>query len=275
MDKQANSLIHYENPPVTEVVIGVLFEPINSLLIPHFGILWEKYRSEYSDCREVPPLPPIIETFEEGQLPPKSIIEFSDLPPLPRIWFVHNSKNRIIQVQRDRFLHNWKKADPKDEYPRYYSVYERFLTHCSQFESFLEENKLGKIVPLQFEMTYVNHIPQGEGWKSLAEIASLLPDFAYRNIKGRFFPNPENINWRTAFALPKNAGRMHVNIRNGTHIETRQATLILELTVRGIGTDRSKAGMKEWFDLAHQWIVYGFADLTDEEVQKKIWKREA
>jgi hypothetical protein len=50
--------------------------------------------------------------------------------------------------------------------------------------------------------------------------------------------------------------------------------LLLELTVRGIGQFKSHEQMWEWFDLAHKWIVYGFADLTSKEVQKEIWKRQ-
>ena len=45
--------------------------------------------------------------------------------------------------------------------------------------------------------------------------------------------------------------------------------ILLDLTVRGIG----KEGMEAWFDLAREWIVCGFADLTGDEIQKTIWGR--
>jgi len=32
--------------------------------------------------------------------------------------------------------------------------------------------------------------------------------------------------------------------------------------------------MRNWFDLAHEWIVRGFTDLTEKEMQETIWKRE-
>ena len=31
--------------------------------------------------------------------------------------------------------------------------------------------------------------------------------------------------------------------------------------------------MWNWFDLAHEWIVRGFADLTTEKIQQNIWRR--
>lgn len=260
----------YETPPVIEVVCGILFKPLKTLLAPHFGLLWEKYKPEYPICREVSPLAPVIEQFVE---PPSVGLHLTDIPPLPRMWFVHKNDNGIIQVQRDRFLHNWKRATPDDEYPRYPKVIKLFKERLSQFKSFLKENELGVIEPLQYEMTYINHIPQGDGWTKLNEIGSVLPDFTLRTNTHRFLPGPDGINWRTVFPLPNQAGRLHVTIQHGEDRKTGQPLVVLNLTVRGIGNDKSMEGMWPWFDLAREWIVCGFADLTGEEVQKSIWKK--
>jgi uncharacterized protein (TIGR04255 family) len=142
-------LPEYENPPVDEVVCGVLFEPVKGFLLPHYGLLWEKFRPDYPHCQEVSPLMPIIETFDDL---PSPEVEFTEIP-LPRIWFLHND-GRIIQVQRDRFLHNWRKLQPTDEYPRYHTVFHLFQSHLSTFQAFLLERKLGSLLPRQYEMTY-------------------------------------------------------------------------------------------------------------------------
>lgn len=260
----------YENPPVIEVVCGVLFKSIESLLAPHLGVVWERYKSEYPNCREVPPLTPVIERFDE---PREAQFIFSDKPPLPRIWFVHSEGRGIIQIQRDRFLHNWKKVRPEDEYPRYHNVIGMFKDRLGQFRSFLFDNKLGDIEPLQYEMTYVNHIPQGEGWRTTREIGKIFPDYGIREDNQRFLQEPEGINWNTTFILPDQAGRLHVKIRNGMSLEYNVPILMIELTVRGIGKDKSQEDMWAWFDLAREWIVRGFADLTSEEIQKNIWRR--
>jgi uncharacterized protein (TIGR04255 family) len=271
MEKALQDLPNYEIPPVIEVVCGVLFKSIDALLAPHLGLLWERYKSEYPICREVAPLAPVIERFEKA---PAMDLQFAEMPPLPRIWFVHANNNGIIQIQRDRFLHNWKKVRPEDEYPRYPKVIEMFKDRLSQFESFLKENDLGIIEPRQYEMSYINHIPQGDGWTTLNEIRNVFPDFSLRVSEHRFLPEPEGINWRTNFVLPDQAGRLHVNIQHGKHRETRKPVLVLDLTVRGMGKDKSPEGMWTWFDLARKWIVRGFTDLTGEEVQKQIWRRE-
>jgi len=264
------SLINYENPPLIEVVCGIMFKPLTTLLTPHFGVLWETFRPEYPTCREVAPLTPVIEQFgSEREVP----IIFTDVPPLPRIWFIHKEENGIIQVQRDRFIINWRKIRSKDEYPRYHHVNNLFRKSLSQFETFLKENKIGEIEHLQYEMTYINHLPQKEGWETLEGIGELFPDFPYKSHGKRILPCPEGINFRIRFDLPSQAGRLHVNVRSAELTPTKTPIILLELTARGIGLDKTVEGMWKWFDLAHEWIVYGFADLTSEEVQKKIWKR--
>ncbi len=260
----------YEDPPVTEVVCGILFKPLEALLAPHLGLLWEKFKAEYSSCREVAPLAPAIERFE-GQ--PEVKFMFADVPPLPRIWFVRSEDNAIIQVQRDRFLHNWKKVRPEDEYPRYHKVIQMFKDHLSRFQGFLQEYQLGAIEPLQYEMTYVNHISKSNAWTKIGEIGKVFPDFCFKENEQRFLPEPEGVNWRTTFVLPDKAGRLHVTIRNAISRDRNIPILLLELTVRGIGKDKSFEGMWAWFDLAREWIVRGFADLTSDEVQKNVWRR--
>src|SRR5206468_7988683 len=105
----------YENPPVTEVVCGMSFKPVQ-LQIPHIGLFWERCREEYPTCQEVAPLLPVIERFGEEDTSEAQV--FNEVP-LPRVWFIHRQDTGIIQLQRDRFLHNWKKGKPTDAYPRY------------------------------------------------------------------------------------------------------------------------------------------------------------
>src|SRR5260370_28834038 len=89
----SEALPEYNNPLVNEVVCGVLFESIKTLFAPHLGLLWERFKSDYPTCQEVPPLVPAIETFDRpsGQTPLS--IELSELPSLPRVWFVHSGGN--------------------------------------------------------------------------------------------------------------------------------------------------------------------------------------
>ena len=263
-------LPEFENPPVIEVVCGLLFKSIDSLLAPHLGVLWEKFKDEYPACQETAPLAPVIERFDET---PPVQMELTDRPPLPRVWFVHRNENGIVQIQRDRFLHNWKKVRPDDAYPRYATVIKMFGERLTTFESFLEETKLGSIEPLQYEMTYVNHIPKGDGLETFNRVGDVFPDFGWRPDESRFLQTRESFTCRTSFTMPDETGRLHATIRSAVRRDDNLPIILFELTARGMPNDRSKEAMWAWFDLAHEWIVRGFADLTGENMHKNIWKR--
>ena len=183
------------------------------------------------------------------------------------------NENGIVQVQRDRFLHNWKKVAPDDQYPRYTQVIEMFRERLKAFEEFLAESQLGPIEPLQYEMTYVNHIPQRDGWTSLADVGNVFPDFTRRTDSGRFLPEPEQLNWRTSFLLPVQQGRLHAVVRRVQRTSDNKPMLLFELTARGMPDDTIREAMWSWFDLAHEWIVRGFTDLTSHEVRKNVWRQ--
>lgn len=265
-----SELPEYANPPVREVVCGVLFESLKDLLAPHLGLLWERFREEYPDCRHVSPLAPAIERF--GQ-PARVEMELSDVPPLPRIWFVHKDGNGIIQVQQDRFLHNWRKVHPDDEYPRYETVVAMFRDRLATFLSFLSDEAIGEVTPIQYEMTYVNEIPRGAGWDNGAQIGEVFPDLSWHSGSSRFLSAPESINCRFAFQMPQQRGRLHAAVRSSERRDDGQEVLLFELTARGIADAGSLEGMWSWYDLAHEWIVQAFADMTGEAVQKNVWRR--
>ena len=269
-NENASNLPEFENPPVIEVVCGVLFEPLQAMLASHLGLLWERLRSDYPLCQEVAPLTPVIERFD-GEAAVH--FEFTDVPPLPRVWFLRKDETGLVQVQRDRFLHNWKKVRPADEYPRYHTVIQQFKDRLADFERFIAEHELGGMKPAQYELTYVNHIPRGEKVQTLADIGRLFPDFAWQPRPGRFLPHPNGINWRTITDLPDQKGRLHATIRTATRSDGTNI-LLFELTARGFPGDNSPDSMCAWFDLGHEWIVRGFTDLTGEEFQSPdVWKR--
>jgi uncharacterized protein (TIGR04255 family) len=258
----------YEKPPINEVVCGILFDPLQSFLTPHVGLLWRKFDDDYPYCQDLAPLTPSIEIIDES---PEIRFALSDIPPLPRVWFINASGNEIIQIQRDRFLHNWRKMDSQDAYPRYKNIIQKFKNHLSSFESFLKEASLEQISPLQYELTYVNHILQGEGWDTYKDVGKVFPYFSGQ-VSQNQFPEFEAINWRTTFPLPDRAGRLHVTIRNGIRQEDNRHLFVFELTARGIERDQSNEGMWRWFQLANEFIVNSFVELTDKEIQKNVWR---
>ena len=111
------------------------------------------------------------------------------------------------------------------------------------------------------------------GWSSLADVGDVFPDFNRRANGARFLPDPDQLNWRTSFLLPHGQGRLHAVIRHVQRGTEDRPIILLELTARGIAEDPTRDKMWEWFDMAHEWIVRGFTDLTGETVRQDIWRQ--
>jgi hypothetical protein len=106
-----------------------MFSNLAKLLAPHLGLLWDRYKPTYSECQELAPLAVQVEGASGAQ----PGVELLEVPPLPRVWFMEPNGNRLIQVQRDRFHHNWRKINPEDEYPRHKKVLELFHDRLETF----------------------------------------------------------------------------------------------------------------------------------------------
>ncbi len=260
----------YDRPPVVEVVCGVLFRNLRQVLAPHTGDLWQRFRAQFPKCIEQPLIAPAVETFDE---PMRATLQLSDLPPIPRLWFLTEREDRLVQFQRDRFLFNWKRVDPVDEYPHFREVFASFQQHFGVLAEFLRQSTLGEVEPQQFELTYVNHIDPAVVAGDVDGLGGLFPDLAWRADQPRFLRPPEDSTWRISFVLPNRAGRLHATVRTLVDAETARPLIRFELTARGIGAEKTVAAMPTWFEMAHGWIVGGFADLTHLRVQQTAWGR--
>jgi len=265
------TLPDFDSPPVREVVCGITFKSLDGLSAPYLGLWWQGMRDAYPKCVEQPPLAQVIERYDRSRQ--RDQVEVFNVPPLPRLWFLSSDETRVLQVQRDRLLHNWKKVEANNEYPRYPRVLKMFRDALTSFESFLCAEKLGAIEPLQYELTYVNHIKLERQWSSLGGIGALLPDFSWRDAAVRFLPSLETVSLRMSFALPERGGRLHISAQNATQVSDQQEIVVLDLTVRGMPLDKSRESMWQWFDLAREWIVRGFVDLTSTQAQVEVWRK--
>ena len=256
------TLPSYKNPPVNEVVCGMQFHASTKLRIPHIGSLWGKFRTNYPLIQHAPP----IASVKGGIL-----LDEATGMPLPRVWFINTSEDQLVQFQTDRFYFNWRRR--QHDYPRYGYVIENFESIRNTIEKFFIEFELGELSPIEYELSYINHIPRGQGWDTINDLPSIFSDFVWKQTSERFLPNPEKIAWQTEFTLPEKKGHLIVNLKQATRAEDKTPLLVFELKVRGIGETTCREATREWFDLARKWIVRGFTDLTTPEVQK-IWEQE-
>lgn len=258
----------FDNPPVIEVVCGIQFQLLEKFTSPHFGLLWERFNEDYPNFKDMPPLVPQV-LSQGGNV----TFHLTDKPPLPRAWFIHKNESGIVQIQQDRFLHNWKKGGPQDKYPRYETVIALFKEHLGTFDSYVREKEIGAINPTQYEMTYVNHIPLGDGWTTLNDIGNIFEDFSWNATTKDFLPEISNVSFKVTFDLPDGCGRLHIKGWKGLIKEENLPVLRLDLTVQGMPQEKTEEGMWNWFDEAREWIVRGFADFTNKNMHGEFWRR--
>ena len=261
----------YDFPPVIEVVCGMQFKALEGFQATTFGLLWQQFKAEYPSCEQQPLLAQVIERFGEPDVE-KPPVEVPNMLPLPRIFFVHKTPCWLVQVQSDRFLHNWRKQEEADVYPHFPEVYRGFWSAWERFLQFCRKEDIGVPQINQLEVTYINHIVQGEGWERLEAIGQVFPDIAWRT-KRSFLPAPESAVWKTSFIMPEEIGRFHVSVRHAIRRADMKPVLLCELTARGVPNSLDDDAIRNWFQLGREWIVRGFADLTHERIQKETWRR--
>jgi len=255
-----------------EVVCGVQFDELASFSSVHYGKFWSRVAAEYPSAEDRQPL---AEVFEGMRSTPTKddVIELSGLPPLRRIFCVSADENYLLQIQPTRFLANWRRRRPEDQYPRFTTAHERFLRGWHQFTGFLQEESIGVPRVNQYELSYVNHVleantvfPEG--------IQEQLGCFTWRGAQTlKFLPSPRVANIRLQFALPDGKGALHVTVNHGTNrAQDPKGVMLLDLTARGAGKSDG-SDMEDWLKLAHEWIVKGFTDLTTAEAHSR-WGRE-
>lgn len=244
--------------------MGVQFSPLTSFLTPHVGLFWQTIRDRYPTCKEQPTIASRIEDLSKpGAITGDAIFELSASAPLPRVFFESPSGDWLIQLQRDRFLHNWRLVTP-NLYPRYPAAKSAFFAEWTKFSAFIRENDLGKIEPIQFEITYLNHIFP---WNDVQDIGEVFPDLRWSS-ENKTIPPPETTTVSRSFVSKDKKSRLRTTMRPARHT-THGSVIVFELTVRGFDAD---SGMEEWFDRGRAWIVTAFAELTSREWHAK-WGR--
>lgn len=254
------TLPSYRKPPVNEVVFGLRFNTPNNLYIPHIGLLWDKFRTDYPLISHASPV-----TSAKGEIKVDSVTGL----PIPRVWFINESDDQLVQFQVDRFYFNWRHRHK--DYPRYDYIKNKFIIALNNIITFFKEFNFGDLEPTEFELTYINHIPKGAGWYSIDDLPKIFPDFAWNDMKERFLPKPQKTSWHVDFLLPDDQGHLLISLKHAIRTEDKAPLLVLELKALGFVESPDKEAIFKWFDLAREWIVRGFTDITTPEMHK-IWE---
>lgn len=258
-----------------EVACSVQFEPITGLHAGRLGLLWEHYRDRYPNVEQQPPLTASREQFEPKPVRIGFSLEGSfPMFPMPRLWFLSEDGTRLIQVQRDHFIVNWRKLDTQAEYPRYHSIRETLIEEFGRFQDFLKKQRLALPPIVQTELTYVNHIDarQADGArKPLSQIVQIwtgetpdakLPQFEEASFHARYIIRDGD----------QPTGRLHINLEPQLYVRDNAPVYALTLISRGAPPSPEFEGALSSLDKGHEAIVEGFTAITTEEMQV-VWER--
>lgn len=277
VDRMAErALPSFRNPPVTEVVAGVSFKPIEELSAPRIGQLWaEKLIQAFPRVEEQLPYEPPVERFDQRAPSISFGLEVGGFPR-PRVWFVNQSGDEVVQIQHNYFACNWRKVRPDAEYGRWGSRRTAFATWFQVFRSFLAEQALGEVSPTQCEVTYVNHIEPADGWSEHGDAAAVfrslaMPPFGTEGFGGRL----EQVQMAEQFRLEREGepfGRLHVVLQPAFRRVDNRPIYVLELTARGRPAGDSNDAVLAFLDEGREAIVRAFAALTTSTMHD-VWQR--
>ena len=277
-DHEDRALPDYKYPPVVETVLSVQFDPL--LNTGHLGLLWDRFRGGDKDLilEEKPPIQPVFELFGETSLridPSKLNFSLTEMPPVPRCWLVNEKENTLIQIQSDRFIVNWRKPSKNSDYIRFRNFSLEFDEKYKVFIKFLKKEDLFETYNLnQCEITYVNHISIDDNKQTHSKIRNIISLFD-ENYKDDFLPVPESTHLVTRFVMRDDEnnpiGRLHVTVEP-KFLKDGNEIFVLNLTARGNPTSDGVEGIKDFFEIGHEWIVTGFTALTTKNMHKR-WER--
>ncbi len=271
MEQGQRILPEFKSPPVTETVLGVQFNPLKIFSTLHCGLFWQKVRGDYPKYGVKPSLEQAFEKFpprfaEETKLGLEVLAE----PPL-RCWLIDETSTHLIQIQRDRFIANWRQVTGEEAYIRYDMFKPRFAKEWKRFSQFLESEGFPRPDINQCEVTYVNHIELNDDIKFYGEIHKVF-NFWSQLQKERFLPEPEVVRIDTKYVMPEEKGRLHVTLEPQIRKRDGKEVLQFNLMARGKPDSSDLNEIMAWFDLGREWIVRGFTELTTETMHK-VWER--
>lgn len=265
MGKQlAGPLPSYRKPPIDEVACGCEFVNLDRMRLPHFGMYWQLVQHEFPTIEHAIPI------VTDGNPTADSATGL----PLPRMWLLDATETKLIQLQSDRLIYNWRKRPHAPDYPRFPQMIKSFNEHFQKLGSLASEYGIGPIQPKSLDLTYINVFAKGQEWSSMRDLGKIFEDLRWRTDQPRFLPSPDALLMQAEFPLPEGQGKLSVKLVPGKRVTDGTPVYSFQLTARGIGKDSSEAGMTAWFEMAREWIVRGFADLTDEKIQLDLWGRE-
>jgi len=270
----AEQPVSFRDPPVMEVAFALQFAT-DVIDLELLGEVARRAKTTFPRREQQPALPPMAEEFGLPPATPQFIFQTGQA--LPRTWFISEDGAVLIQVQADRLGYNWRREHLDDRpYPRYASlrddVIKLVLPAADEVAASSSAARINMV-----ELTYVNQLRvqgarKGDPHPPLTDFLRSVGHF-----HGEFLSEPEDARLQARWRIPGDGdhpiGRLYA-VAEPAFLHDQTPIYQLVLTARLLAQHAKPADTIPLFDLAHNWIVRGFKDLTTDTMQS-VWGLEA
>jgi uncharacterized protein (TIGR04255 family) len=247
---------NFENPPLVERAITVIFDRIDGFSLADFGRFGEHIKDEFPVVAAQPMREPVVENFDTHLDPP---ISFRLMPhdTLPRGIYRSSLGHEQIQLQPDIFAFNWLKVADAP-YPRSEPLFERFKELFARFCGYAKDLNSGGLGITQCELININVIPVSD-----------FHDVSF--LKGLEFESPlpsvelESLQLQTHYLMETGDGlhgRLHLTLNPVLSIEDGAKAIRFELVARGAPSGPTLDEAMIFFDRARDAINAAFMATT-------------
>ena len=262
--------VDFSNPPVAEVALDIQFKPIAGINL-HLGKLKELFSKTYPKHQEQTPL---LDNLADLNGMNQFSFGLAGLPEVRRQWYISQDDSRLLQLQENRLVCNWRKIGDIT-YVEYENLKKEFADNISIFNKYLADAKLGTIEPNCWEVTYINHIdflPNNTSYEMFANTFKVIAN-EKPTISG---VGAGTIFWSTNHNYPddnKPYGKFVITAEQATKLATKENIVIFRLSLKGsVKQDWPDKihGCLDSLDAGRSIITKTFRDLTTEKMHK-IW----
>jgi uncharacterized protein (TIGR04255 family) len=265
----SHELVSFDHPPVQEIAFSIqLIEPLSLEAMVDIG----RALDPSFPVRQLQPALPRMVAPDVGQ--PFSFLTTIGVQ-LPRFWFVSQDGLRLVQVQEDRVAFNWRRLGRDVLYPRYGTLRGEFAQILAKLTGLVPELTNETLAVDFCELTYVNELAPAEPRRkrlpleTVLRVVRPLPD-------GEFLPDADDAQWTGSWTIVDSAGaragRLTASAQPGLRQVDEQPIYLLTMSSALPGRVSGTGAVFDRLDVAHEWIVRGFADLTTKDMHDQ-WRR--
>lgn len=261
---------NFNNPPLVEQVITVIFEELSQFSIGDFGLFWDRIRVQFPVCSTQSPLEPVVESFG-GFASPGVQVRLVGHDVLPRCMYRSSDSGEIVQLQRDRFTFNWSYLGGSD-YPHFEATLSRYQELLQTFSEFIADRGLSPLVIRQCEVTNVNIVPVSQFGSTFADSDKVFQTHQLTALVDELELEHTTISTqfciRVKSEVGEPVGRLYTSI-NPVQSGSGELAWRFELTARSVPL-KDEAATNSFFAVARSAINSAFMASTT-PVAHKTW----